>query len=68
MRLVREHRQECPNQTAAVSAVARQAGVSYESVRHRLAGAKLDDGTRPGVTSEEPAEIKCLKAENRRLR
>jgi transposase len=68
VRLVREHQQEYPTQTAAVTAVARQEGVSRESVRRWLAQAEVDDGTRPGVTSEESAEVKRLKAENRRLR
>lgn len=48
-------------------AVARQEGVSKESVRRWLAQADVDNGTRPGVTSEESAEVKRLKAENRRL-
>ena len=39
-----------------------------ESVRRWLTQAEVDDGTRPGVTSEEPAEVKRLKAENMRLR
>jgi len=30
--------------------------------------AQIDGGQRPGATSEELAEIKALKAENRRLR
>lgn len=68
VRLVREHQQEYPTQTAAVIAVARQEGVSKESVRRWLAQAEIDDGSRPGVTSEESAEVKRLKAENRRLR
>lgn len=68
VRLVREHQQEYPTQTAAVTAVARQEGVSRESVRRWLAQAEIDDGARPGVTSEESAEIKRLKAENRRLK
>ena len=68
VRLVREHQQEYPTQTAAVTAVARQEGVSKESVRRWLAQAEIDDGTRPGVTSQESAEVKRLKAENRRLR
>ena len=33
-----------------------------------LAQAEVDDGTRPGITSEESAEVKRLKAENKRLR
>ena len=28
----------------------------------------MDSGDRPGITSSELGEIKCLKAENRRLR
>ena len=68
VRLVREHQQEYPTLTAAVTAVARQEGVSRESVRRWLAQADVDDGTRPGVTSEESAEVKRLKTENKRLR
>ncbi|GAP79963.1 mobile element protein [Brachybacterium sp. SW0106-09] len=68
VRLVREHLQEYPALTAAVTAVARQEGVSRESVRRWLAQAGVDDGTRPGVISEESAEVERLKAENRRLR
>ena len=68
VRLVRDHQQEYPTLTAAVTAVARQEGVSRESVRRWLAQADVDDGTRPGVTSEESAEVKRLKRENKRLR
>jgi len=65
---VREHQQEYPILTAAVTAVARQEGVSRESVQRWLAQAEVEDGIRPGVTSEESAEVKRLKAENKRLR
>lgn len=68
VRLVRDHQQQYPSLTAAVTAVARQEGVSRESVRRWLAQADVDDGTRPGVTSEESAEVKRLKMENKRLR
>ena len=68
VRLVREHQQEYPTLTAATAAVARQEGVSRESVRRWLAQAEVDDGARPGVTSEESAEVKRLHAENRRLK
>ena len=33
-----------------------------------MAQAEIDAGAKPGVTSEEHAEIKRLKAENKRLR
>ncbi|GAA4725758.1 transposase [Promicromonospora umidemergens] len=68
VRLVREHQQEYPTLTAAVVAVARQEGVSKESVRRWLAQADVDDGTQPGVTSEESAEVRRLKVEVKRLR
>jgi transposase-like protein len=68
VRLVREHRGEYSSTTAASVAVARQLGVARESVRRWVAQADIDDGARPGTTSEESAEIKRLKAENRRLR
>ena len=37
-------------------------------MRRWLAQAEVDDGTRPGITTEESAEVKRLKAENKRLR
>lgn len=68
VRLVREHRGEYPTLTAACLAVAKQLGVGKETVRRWVVQAEVDDGQRPGVTSEEAEEIKRLKAENRRLR
>jgi transposase len=68
VRLVLEHRAEYPTTTAAVAAVAKQAGVGKESLRRWVAQADIDAGDRPGVTSVEVDEIKKLKAENRRLR
>jgi transposase len=67
VRLVREHRAEYSSTTAA-EAVARQLGVGKESVRRWVVQADVDSGVRPGTTSEESAEIRKLKAENRRLR
>ncbi|MGW5525292.1 IS3 family transposase [Gordonia sp. NPDC003950] len=68
LRLMSEHGQEYPTVTAAAEAIARKVGVSTESVRRWTVQADVDAGARPGVTSEENAEIKRLKAENRRLR
>lgn len=68
IRLVLEHQQEYPSQTAAIVAVARQVGVGSESLRRWVVQAQIDAGDRAGVSSEENAEIKRLKAENRRLR
>jgi len=68
LRMVQEHQQDDPSQTAVVEAVARQLGLGRETVRRWLVQAEIDEGGRPGVTSAEQAEIKRLKAENRRLR
>lgn len=68
VRLVTDHQQEYPSQTAAIAAVSRQVGVSAESLRRWVVQAQIDDGDRPGVSSEEHEEIRRLKAENRRLR
>jgi transposase-like protein len=68
VRLVLEHRAEYRTTTAAVRAVAKQVGVGTESLRRWVAQAEVDAGERPGVTTSESAEIKRLKAENRRLR
>ena len=68
VRLVREHRSEYPSLSAASAAVARQLSVGHESVRRWVLQADIDDGTRDGVSSVEHAEVKRLKAENKRLR
>jgi transposase len=68
VRLVVEHRAEYPTETAAVVAVAKQLGVSRESVRRWQTQAGVDAGDRPGVSTEDNTEIRKLKAENNRLR
>lgn len=68
VRLVREHRAEYPSTAKAIAAVARQEGVGDESLRGWVVQADIDAGDREGQTSNENAEIRRLKAENRRLR
>ena len=68
VRMVQEHQEDYPSMTAASIAVAKQLGLGRETVRRWVVQAGVDAGDRPGVTSAENAEIKRLKAENRRLR
>ena len=67
VRLVLDHLQEYSSLTAAAEAVAKREGVGKESVRRWVLQAQVDGGQRQGVTSEELAEIKTLKAKVRRL-
>jgi transposase len=68
VRMVQEHQQDYPSQTAAAQAGAKQLGLGRETVRRWVVQAAVDGGVRAGVTSEEHAEIKRLRAENRRLK
>ena len=68
IRMVAEHREDYPSVTAAARVVAKQLGLGRETVRRWVVQAEIDSGGRPGMTSAEHAEIKRLKAENRRLR
>ena len=68
MRMYEEHRADYPTMTAAAAAVAKHHHLGHETVRRWIAQAEVDVGARPGSTSAELAEIKRLKAENRRLR
>jgi transposase-like protein len=68
VRMVQDHQEDYPSVTAASQAVAKQLGLGRETVRRWVVQADIDAGGRPGVSSVEHAEIKRLKAENRRLR
>lgn len=67
VRQVLDHLAEYPSVTAAAEAVARREGVGKESVRRWVVQAQIDGGQRQGISSEELAEIKELKAKVRRL-
>ncbi|MFF4696461.1 IS3 family transposase [Streptomyces chattanoogensis] len=69
VRMVAEIRPNYPTEWAAMKAVAAKLGIgAAETVRTWVRKAEVDAGQRPGVTSEEAAEIKRLRAENTELR
>jgi len=68
LRMFADHRQVYPSDTALAEAVAKKIGVGRETARRWLVQADINAGARPGVTSDENAEVKRLKAENRKLK
>ena len=67
--MVAEVRPEYPSDWPAICAVASRLGIgSAETLRKWVRQAGVDAGTRPGISSEEPAEIKRLRRENAELR
>jgi transposase len=69
VRMVIEIRGDHESEWAAMGAVASMLGVGTpETVRKWVRRAEVDGGARPGITSEESAELKRLKRENFELR
>jgi transposase len=69
VRMVAEVRPDYPSDWPAICAVAQKLGIgTAETLRKWVRQAEVDAGKRPGVTSEEHAEIKRLKRENAELR
>jgi transposase len=68
VRMVFEHQHEHPSQWAAICSIAAKFGISHETLRHWVRRAEVDDGSRPGLTSEERERLKTLEREVRELR
>jgi transposase len=68
VRLVAEAAPQHESPWAAIESVAAKIGASAETVRKWVRRAEVDAGQRPGMTSEEHAEIKRLRREVAELR
>jgi len=69
VRMVAQVRPDYPSDWPAICAVAEKLGIgTAETLRKWVRQAEVDAGTRPGVSSEESAELKRLKKENAELR
>ena len=69
VRMVAEVRSDHDSDWAAMGRVAELLGIgTAETVRKWCRQAQVDGGERPGVTSEESAEVKRLKRENAELK
>jgi transposase len=69
VRMVGEVAPDYPSQWAAINAVAQKLGIgSAETLRKWVRRSEVDQGHRPGVSSEQVEEIARLKRENAELR
>jgi len=68
VRLVLEHQHEHESQWAAMVSVAAKIGCTPETLRTWVRRVEVDEGRRPGITSDERARLKELERENRELR
>jgi transposase len=69
VRLVAEHRGDYETEYAAIRSIAAKLGIATpESLRKWIRQAEVDAGQRPGVSSEESAEVRKLRAEVKELR
>ena len=68
LRLLDEAIPEYESEFEAIRHVASKLGMSTEALRRWRRSVEVDSGARPGITSEEHAELKRLKKENAELR
>ena len=68
VRMVRSLRAETGMTQGAVRRVAQQLGYGVESVRSWVKQADVDEGVRPGVSTDEAERVKALEQEVRELR
>jgi len=64
VRLVQEHAKDHPSQWATMRSVAEKLGCTIEALRRWVRQAERDQGVRPGLTTDERAQLKDLQREN----
>jgi len=68
VRMVFEHAPEYPSQWGAIRSVAEKIGCPVEVLRRWVRQVERDAGARPGLTTDERAEMKRLQRENFELK
>jgi len=68
VRLVFEQQGEHESQWAAIGSIAAKIGCTAETLRGWVRQAERDQGTRPGLSSDERERLKALERENRELK
>jgi transposase len=68
VRMVFEHQHEYPSQWKAIESIAAKLDIHHETLRLWVRRAEVDEGRRPGLTTDERARMKELERENKELR
>ena len=68
VRMVFEHQHDYPSQWKAIESIAGKLDVHRETLRNWVRRAEVDDGRRPGLSTDERARMKDLEREVRELR
>ncbi len=68
VRMVFDHAHEYPSQWATMRSVAEKLGCTTEALRRWVRQAQRDRGERPGLTTDERAQLKQLQRENFELK
>jgi transposase len=63
VRMVFDHASEHPSQWATIRSVGEKLGIATEVLRRWVRQAERDAGRRPGLTTDERAELKRLQRE-----
>lgn len=68
VRMVFEHKEEHFSEWAAIRSIASKFGMTPETLRRWVRIAEIDEGRRPGLTTDERERLKELEREVRELR
>jgi len=68
VRLIDEQMKEGKSQWAAIQSISQKLGCTPESLRRWTRRVEVDEGKRPGLTTEERDRLKALERENRELK
>lgn len=68
VRMVIDRREDYKSEWATVTAISKLLGMSPETLRGWVRRIQVDQGTRPGLTTDERARLKALEHEVKDLR
>jgi len=66
--MVFDHQEEYPSQWKAIESIAKKLSINHETLRQWVRRAETDAGQRPGLTTDERAQIRELQQEVKELR